>query len=88
MVIIALPKEYTIFRFQIPFVGGSVSQHVKHDAEATNTAQSEAQSAEPTEKKEAIPEALVFELHGEQFKNRAAPDRAKKQFKMHLPPDL
>jgi ribonuclease P protein subunit POP4 len=30
---------------------------------------------------------LVFEINGEQFKNRA-PDRAKKSFKMHNQPDL
>jgi hypothetical protein len=29
----------------------------------------------------------VFEIHGEQFQNRA-PDRSKKQFKQHYNPDL
>lgn len=38
--------------------------------------------------KEKETKNLVFELHGEQFKNRAAPERAKKQFKMHFAPDL
>ncbi|KAF2755313.1 ribonuclease P protein subunit p29 [Pseudovirgaria hyperparasitica] len=39
------------------------------------------------EGEEAEPRPLVFELHGEQFQNRA-PERAKKQLKMHYQPDL
>lgn len=36
---------------------------------------------------EEKPRPLVFEIHGEEFQNRAA-DRAKKSFKMHYRPDL
>jgi ribonuclease P protein subunit POP4 len=32
-------------------------------------------------------DCFVFELHGEQFKNRAA-ERARKKFRLHLDPGL
>ncbi|KAI9679365.1 MAG: hypothetical protein M1817_005387 [Caeruleum heppii] len=54
-----LPKEHSIFRFEVPIPG-----------------------QEPAEGKN-----LVFELHGEQFQNRA-PDRANKKFKVKNLPDL
>jgi len=61
-----VPKEHTIFKFELPIDGEQASR----DDEAFETRR-----------------ALVFELHGSQFENRA-PDRANKKFKLHIDPDL
>ena len=61
----AVPKEHTVFRFEIPVV------EKKDNVEAMDEA----------------PPNLVFELHGDQFKNRA-PDRANKKFKLKVLEDL
>ncbi|KAL1627731.1 hypothetical protein SLS56_006180 [Neofusicoccum ribis] len=60
-----IPKEHTIFRFEIPL------------------ASNKAGGGEGAQQ----PKALVFELHGSQFENRA-PDRANKKFKQHIMADL
>lgn len=65
-----LPKEHSIFKFEVPIVEEGNDQ-------AHGTA-----AGEPHKQP-----VLIFELHGEQFKNRAI-DRANKKFKLHLPPDL
>jgi len=80
-----VPKEGAVFRFEVPLaddgeVRGDAGDKVdvEHKAdEAKNGVNSEKDSRAK----------LVFELHGEQFKNRAV-DRANKKFKMHIPPDL
>lgn len=64
-----LPKEHSVFRFEVP-----LSDVVDDGGMA---------QAQKTDNKHS----LVFELHGEQFKNRAV-DRANKKFKVHIPPDL
>lgn len=66
---LAIPKEHTVFRFEVPLDSGS-----RADVQTLNNV-------------EAAPKSLVFELHGDNFKNRA-PDRANKKFKMHLAEDL
>lgn len=66
-----LPKEGSLFKFEVP-----VSEE-GGDGDAT----------EPENGVLKQERNLVFELHGEQFKNRAV-DRANKKFKMHIPPDL
>jgi ribonuclease P protein subunit POP4 len=68
-----LPKEHTIFRFTVPFPGKKLDG-VEGGTEG---------EAEPEKK----PKDLLFELHGDQFKYRAA-DRANRKFKSHFLPDL
>ena len=65
-----LPKEHSIFKFEVPLMDAGSEQI---DGVA---------AGEPQDQP-----VLIFELHGEQFKNRAI-DRANKKFKIHLPPDL
>lgn len=65
-----LPKEHSIFKFEVPLVDEGNNQ--KNDVAASSI---------------QSPQVLIFEIHGEQFKNRAI-DRANKKFKIHLPPDL
>jgi len=65
-----LPKEHSIFKFEVPLMDEGTDQ--ANDVAASST------QTRP---------GLIFELHGEQFKNRAI-DRANKKFKIHLPPDL
>ena len=67
----AIPKKYTIFRFEIP-------QPVSTQSTMGDEAPEEKTKAE---------RALVFELHGSQFENRA-PDRATKKFKQRNMNDL
>lgn len=69
-----LPKEHSIFRIEIPIAG--------HEAEMVAPSTNPVVNGKVVDKKN-----LVFEIHGEQFQNRA-PDRAKKQFKQHYNPDL
>jgi ribonuclease P protein subunit POP4 len=73
-VVKVLPKEHTIFRFTVPFPEVKVEEG-KMRVEESNVDE---------EKK---PKDLVFELHGDQFKYRAA-DRANRKFKSHFLPDL
>ncbi len=72
-VVKVLPKEHTIFRFTVPFPEVKVEEGNESVGEST------------IDEKKA--KDLVFELHGEQFKYRAA-DRANKKFKSHFLPDL
>jgi ribonuclease P protein subunit POP4 len=67
-----VPKEHTVFRFEVPpprsvDEGGSEGQKEGVD--------------------QAVKKNLVFELHGDQFRYRAV-DRANKKFKTHFLPDL
>lgn len=80
-----MPKEGAVFRFEVPLtdeaaIGGKPVEG-NELKQADNSDKIEADgTADDTGK-------LIFELHGEQFKNRAV-DRANKKFKMHIPPDL
>lgn len=82
----ALPKEHTIFRFEVPLVDGDDDKMQEDDKSGAGVGDS-VNTFPPTAMGTTKPRSLVFELHGEQFKNRA-PDRANKKFKMHLPEDL
>jgi ribonuclease P protein subunit POP4 len=68
-----MPKEHTVFRFDIPPLRPSGSESDIRDGGNI--------TALDTEKN------LVFELHGDQFQHRAV-DRANKKFKPHHFPDL
>ena len=65
-----LPKEHSIFKFEVPLV------------DEDNDQMRDVTAGEPQNKP-----VFIFELHGEQFKNRAI-DRANKKFKVHISPDL
>ena len=71
LTILAIPKRYTIFRFEIP--------------QPRSTQSSNGGEAAKEEAKDES--ALIFELHGSQFENRA-PDRATKKFKQRKMNDL
>jgi ribonuclease P protein subunit POP4 len=77
-----VPKEHTVFRFEVPAPVRQVSGK-SEDAQGIREegAEGEDKAAEMEKKN------LVFELHGDQFRYRAA-DRANKKFKTHFLPDL
>lgn len=70
-----LPKEGSVFRFEVPSVGAALpgEQPVRGDALGIVVGDQL--------------KTLVFELQGDQFQVRAA-ERATKKFKMHIPDDL
>ncbi|KAI7230731.1 RNase P/MRP, p29 subunit [Hortaea werneckii] len=68
-----LPKEHTVFRFEVPFEDGEEEKTGEGDGVVKN----EDEKRKP----------LVFEIQGGQFENRA-PDRANKKFRAHFDPDL
>lgn len=70
-----LPKEHTVFRFEVP-----------EQIPATSEKKEEGTMEVDSEPKKA-PKNLVFELHGDQFQHRAV-DRANKKFKQHFLPDI
>lgn len=79
-----VPKEGAVFRFEVPLADAEV----KGDAGGEMDVQQQADDVKNgVNGEEGTKGKLVFELHGEQFKNRAV-DRANKKFKMHIPPDL
>ncbi len=69
--ILVIPKKYTVFRFEIPQPGSNQSSN---EDEATKAERKD----EP---------ALVFELHGSRFENRAD-IRATHKFKPRIMDDL
>lgn len=69
---VVIPKEHTIFRFEIPQPPGKGPV-----VDGAGTAEGEAGGLRN----------LVFELHGSQFENRA-PERATKKFKQRNMSDL
>ncbi|KAK2865410.1 hypothetical protein FQN49_003606 [Arthroderma sp. PD_2] len=71
-----IPKEHTIFRFEIPFPPALDSDTGQKDAPGEqDSTRLGGQETEKLDKK-----GLIFELHGNQFENRA-PERANKKFK-------
>ncbi|MCJ1362625.1 hypothetical protein MMC16_001730 [Acarospora aff. strigata] len=79
-----IPKEHTIFRFEIPQPQPQPQPQIQREpqpATATTTTTPSAPAPAPV-----LPN-LIFELHGSQFENRA-PDRATKKFKMRNLSDL
>lgn len=84
----SVPKEYTVFRFEVPDDDEDVETNGEDkdvDEKQVREVAAKAQEQEGEHKPER--RNLVFELHGEQFKVRA-PDRANKKFRLHIPPDL
>lgn len=69
---IVIPKEHTIFRFEVPLEEQKASAN-----DGTGSGQVQ----------KANPKPLVFELHGANFEQRPT-DRATRKFVLHLPPDL
>ncbi|RMZ12093.1 hypothetical protein D0862_02779 [Hortaea werneckii] len=69
-----LPKEHTVFRFEVPFEDDGEEQEMKGEGDG---------AVRKVEKRKP----LVFEIQGGQFENRA-PDRANKKFRAHFDPDL
>ncbi|SZE99500.1 unnamed protein product [Blumeria hordei] len=79
-----LPKEGTIFRFQVPiWQEESKDQLVKpQNASGENPEEKTVLVSEGASQK-----SVVFELHGDQFQHRAA-DRANRKVKPHYLPNL
>ena len=71
-----LPKEHTIFRFTVPFPSKKADVAEEGQEETLGDGEGRKKLKD-----------LVFELHGDQFKHRAA-DRANRKFKSHFLPDL
>ncbi|KAF3483098.1 ribonuclease P protein subunit p29 [Arthroderma uncinatum] len=69
-----VPKEHTMFRYEIPLPPASDSEARQKEAPDEDSTQLKSQETDKLEKR------LVFELHGNQFENRA-PERANKKFK-------
>lgn len=65
----AIPKEQTIIRFRVPLPKPETDANVDADTEMKEDGQKQSEVKE-----------LVFEIHGNQFQNRAI-DRAHKKFK-------
>ncbi|KAI6906828.1 RNase P/MRP, p29 subunit [Hortaea werneckii] len=70
-----LPKEHTVFRFEVPFEDDGEEKEKTGEGDGV------------VKKKEEKRKPLVFEIQGGQFENRA-PDRANKKFRAHFDPDL
>jgi ribonuclease P protein subunit POP4 len=66
--IIAIPKEHTVFKFTVPLPVPTIEESVPEKANIEGVDVSN------------TPKPLVFELHGSQFENRPV-DRANKKFK-------
>lgn len=69
-----LPKEHTVFRFEVPLVDGKEGEE---NGEGGKGGIEDKDRAKP----------FVFELYGHFFLTRA-PERASKKFVLHLHPDL
>lgn len=89
-----LPKEHTVFRFEIPPLPESEPEQERERElhESTMAAAAEGDGAADAAAGAAAQDTakvknLVFELHGDQFQHRAV-DRANKKFKPHHLPDL
>ncbi|KAF1955736.1 RNase P/MRP, p29 subunit [Byssothecium circinans] len=67
-----VPKEHTMFRFEVPLEGEAKERDVAVDGD-----EGEGKGKKP----------LVFEILGEMFQARGA-DRANKKFRMHYQPDV
>lgn len=72
-----LPKEYTVFRFEVP-----LADDMKGDIKG---GRKNGEGGEGAGEDKAKP--FVFELYGHFFLTRA-PERASKKFVLHLHPDL
>ncbi|KAI6899604.1 RNase P/MRP, p29 subunit [Hortaea werneckii] len=72
-----LPKEHTVFRFEVPFEDDGEEEKQKMGEGDEVVKKEEGEKRKP----------LVFEIQGGQFENRA-PDRANKKFRAHFDPDL
>ncbi|GAB1733249.1 hypothetical protein NU195Hw_g8456t1 [Hortaea werneckii] len=70
-----LPKEHSVFRFEVPLEDDGEGEGKASEGEGDGTV------------KEEMKKPLVFEIQGGQFENRA-PDRANKKFRAHYDPEL
>lgn len=79
-VVKVVPKEHSVFRFEVPF-----ESPVEEDKgeEMEEGGQVDRVVGEGME----VKKPLVFEIHGSSFEIRA-PERANKKFRPHLAPDL
>ncbi|POS88236.1 hypothetical protein EPUL_000139 [Erysiphe pulchra] len=89
-----LPKEGTVFRFQLPIPdmpetcsSGNAVKTVPNLNTATATEPQIETSKSNTQAGSERKKNLIFELHGDQFRYRAA-DRANRKFKSHFLPNL
>lgn len=73
-----LPKEYSVFRFEVPLVG---------EAEEDSKGGEQNSEREKGGDCKHLAQPFVFELYGHFFLTRA-PERASKKFVLHLHPDL
>ena len=75
----AIPKEHTVFRFEVAF---------DHPPEAGQRAsEADGEDTMRDDEKTTAKKSLVFEIHGDQFQVRAT-DRANKKFRWHVDKDL
>ncbi len=74
----SIPKEHTVFRFEVPFDSTPAGREAAPDQASDKLMQG---TNEETTK------PLVFEIHGSQFEVRA-PDRTNKKFRWHVDKDL
>ncbi|KAI6247704.1 hypothetical protein HI914_03933 [Erysiphe necator] len=86
-----IPKEGTIFRFQLPIPDISQSyfdtESKKKFTSSINSTESQVETSKPDTPKALEKKNVVFELHGDQFLYRAT-DRANRKFKPHFLPNL
>ncbi|GAM90114.1 hypothetical protein ANO11243_081540 [Dothideomycetidae sp. 11243] len=67
--VVTVPKEGTVFRFEVPRRGNCLDLEAGRDGKE--------------EKEEDGLNPLVFEIHGDNFRT-SAPDRANRKFKQHI----
>jgi ribonuclease P protein subunit POP4 len=83
--IVVLPKEHTVFRFEVPIVDAPLESEKKLEGETEKGSEKDRMEVDSTWDNQLRP--LVFELQGSNFEVRAT-DRATRKFTIHLPKDL
>ncbi|KAK3361088.1 putative rRNA and tRNA processing protein [Lasiosphaeria ovina] len=73
-----VPKEGTVFRFEVPAVDARGGSRAPGAEDAKGAA-----AATPEQHETDRPQNMVFEIHGDQFQFRSA-DRANKKFRVHF----
>jgi ribonuclease P protein subunit POP4 len=85
LVVVVVPKEHTVFRFEVPIV--DVPLEKEDESKLGEGKVSEEEDTDMIGPKKDQLRPLVFELQGSNFETRAT-DRATRKFVLHLPPDL
>jgi ribonuclease P protein subunit POP4 len=82
---LVVPKEHTVFRFEVPIIDTTLDNEKKAEEETEKTSELDVMEVDHTWDKH--PRPLVFELQGSNFEVRAT-ERATRKFTIHLPKDL